>query len=530
MLAAAYATAEERYKASNPLSLSAHARARPHLPGGNTRSVLHWKPYPLCIARADGFRVVDVDGHAYVDLLGEYSAGVYGHSHPVLRDEVNRVLDNGWGYGGVSEAEERLGRLLAGRFGWDNGKDGDNKGGGWKVRFTNSGTEANLLAIAAAKAFTGKYSGKVLVFEGGYHGGVLVFPAGCRGVWMRDDDTEGEGKEEAEGRGKGKFEALRALNAPHGFLIATYNDVESVDAAIASSRKKKKKTGGKEEEEEGEEEEQGIAAILLEPMLGSGGGVCATSSFLAHLRRRATEIGALLIFDEVMTSRMHSGGGLQNAPEMLQGARIKPDITTLGKYIGGGFSFGAFGGRADVMSVFDPTREESEEDEDGRGGGGLGGLPLPHAGTFNNNVFSMNVGARGLEDVFTREKALELHAFGDEVRARLNGLGERENSGDSGRGRGRGRKLRVLGCGSILVIHFTAAEIKDISSPADWKRDEDQRLLDLFHLEMLHEGFYLARRGYIALNIVLLEEEGRKEMDRFVSAVEGFLNRFGGLL
>ncbi|KAI3322195.1 class III aminotransferase [Xylariaceae sp. AK1471] len=432
---AAYAAAEARYVAANPLSRAAHETATASLPGGNTRSILHWAPYPLCIASAQGYHLRDADGHEYVDLLGEFSAGIYGHSHPVLLEAIADTLQRGLSYGGPHAAEARLAGLVKERF-----KDSIEH-----VRFTNSGTEANLMAVAAAKAFTGRYRGRVLVFEGAYHGGVFAFPLGCADVW-------GQGG----GRKGGKYEVLRALNAPHEFLVATYNDVASVDAVISSVA-----GGGREEGEEG------IAAILLEPMLGSGGGVCATPEFLAHLRRRADELGALLIFDEVMTSRMYSGGGIQNE------VGVRPDLTTLGKYIGGGMSFGAFGGREDVMRLFDPRAEGA----------------LPHAGTFNNNVLTMNVGAKGLEDVFTMEKARALHELGDEVRGRINSLSLAENKDG-------GRRLRVLG------------------------------LMDLFHLEMLHEGFYLARRGYVALSLPLLEEEGQREIERFVGAIERFLESF----
>ncbi|KAI0413799.1 class III aminotransferase [Xylaria grammica] len=448
-----YGEAEACYVAANPISRAAHEAATASLPGGNTRSVLHWEPYPLCITSAEGYTLRDADGHAYVDLLGEYSAGLYGHSHPVLLATIAETVQRGLSYGGPHVAEARLATLIKGRFPSIE-----------RVRFTNSGTEANLMALAAAKAFTGRYRGKVVVFEGGYHGGVFAFPFGCKGVW--------DVKEEAVS----KYEVLRALNAPHDFLVATYNDAASVDALVASVP------------------EGSIAAILLEPMLGSGGGVCAKPEFLSHLRRRADELGALLIFDEVMTSRMYAGGGIQSE------LNVRPDLTTLGKYIGGGMSFGAFGGREDVMALFDPRSPGA----------------LPHAGTFNNNVLTMNVGAAGLERVFTPEKARELHDMGDEVRDRINGfVNEASGSGKTG--------LRVLGCGSILVFHFTRALIKDIASPADWKADEDPRLLDLFHLEMLNEGFYLARRGYVSLSLELLEPDGRKELDRFVNVVQSFV-------
>ena len=354
-------------------------------------------------------------------------------------------------------------------------------------RFTNPGTEANLTALAAAKSFTGRHRGRVVVFEGAYHGGVFVFPYGCRDVWNG-------GKKDGVGTTGSKYEALRALNAPHDFLVATYNDIASVDELLllASSS-------------------EGVAAILVEPMLGSGGGVCATPEFLAHLRRRADEMGALLIFDEVMTSRMYDGGGIQSA------LRVRPDLTTLGKYIGGGMSFGAFGGRADVMALFDPRDPKA----------------LPHAGTFNNNVLTMNVGAVGLESVFTPAKARELHDLGDMVRDRINAF-ERSRSDGNGDGDGSSsvpsRGVRVLGCGSILTFHFTRAAVGDIASPADWKVDEDTRLLDLFHLEMLNEGFYLARRGYVALSLAFLESDGRRELDRFMDVVKRFLGKFEALL
>ncbi|KAI0863670.1 class III aminotransferase [Xylaria cubensis] len=459
----AYTEAEARYVAANPASRAAHEAATANLPGGNTRSVLHWEPYPLWISSAAGYTLRDADGHAYVDLLGEYSAGLYGHSHPVLQAAITETVQRGLSYGGPHAAETRLAALIKERF-----RSIEH------IRFTNSGTEANLMALAAAKAFTGRYRGKVIVFEGAYHGGVFVFPFGCKDVWGAKGAAE-----------KSKYAALRALNAPHEFLVATYNDIASVDALVSED-------GG-----------DGIAAILLEPMLGSGGGVCATPEFLAHLRRRADELSALLIFDEVMTSRMYAGGGVQSE------LQIYPDLTTLGKYFGGGMSFGAFGGRRDVMALFDPRVPGA----------------LPHAGTFNNNVLTMNVGAAGLESVFTPEKARALHELGNEVRERINSNSLDKDGDDAGK-----RRLRVLGCGSILVIHFTKTRTEDIASPADWNGDEDPRLLDLFHLEMLNEGFYLARRGYVALNLALLEPEGRKELDRFVEAVSRFGVKFRDLI
>ncbi|KAI1324163.1 class III aminotransferase [Xylariaceae sp. FL0255] len=455
---AAYTKAEAQYIAANPLSHAAYAEAGRNMPGGNTRSVLYWAPFPVSVTSAEGYALHDADSHHYVDLLGEFSAGLYGHSDAVLQEAAVETLRQGLSFGAPHAAEARLAGLIRSRF--PNSIE--------LLRFTNSGTEATLMALAAAKAFTRRIRGKVLVFEAAYHGGVFYFPQGCSGAWSNGERKAGEGMEK-------NLERLVAVNAPHEYLVATYNDVASVDSLL-----------------DGKDGEDGVAAILIEPMLGSGGGIRATPEFLTHLRRRASELGALLIFDEVVTSRMYSGGGIQTE------LGVVPDLTTLGKYIGGGMSFGAFGGRADVMSLFDPRSPEA----------------IRHAGTFNNNVLTMNVGATGLERVFTPAKARQLHVLGDQVRDRINAIGS---------------TLKVLGCGSILTFHVTAVAAADVRSPDDLA-GEDPRLVDLFHLEMLHEGFYLARRGHVSLSLPLLEPKGRRELDRFVGAVEGFVQRFQGLL
>ena len=171
------------------------------------------------------------------------------------------------------------------------------------LRFTNSGTEATLMALAAAKAYTGKK--KVLVFDGAYHGGAFIFKDGKSSV----------------------------VNAPHEYLIARFNDLSSVRQALDANR-------------------GDVAAILVEPMIGSGGAIPGDRSFLEGLRKAADESNAVLIFDEVMTSRMHSGSGIQSQLP----AGMRPDMTTLGKYIGGGMSFGAFGGNRAIMELFDPRK------------------------------------------------------------------------------------------------------------------------------------------------------------------------------
>ena len=415
--------ARARYVAANPASAAAYERARAVLPGGTTRTTVYYPPFPLAIASGTGCRITDLDGHEYVDLLGEYTAGLYGHDHPVIRQAIERTLDTGWAFGAPGVGETELARVLCERF--DSIE---------RVRFTNSGTEANLLALATATAWTGRPA--VLVFAGGYHGSVLSFGPDGRPL---------------------------AIDVPHRWVVGTYNDLDGTDELISRHA--------------GE-----LAAILVEPMLGSGGCVPADRAFLELLRRRSIEVGALLILDEVMTSRMSAGG--------LQGRLgLRPDLTTLGKYVGGGLSSGAFGGRADVLDLYD--------------GGGV-----PHAGTFNNNVFSMAAGYAGLTQLFPAPVAEALFARGEALRARLNDVSA-------------GTALQWTGLGSIMNAHFQRTRIGNAAAI-----DPAPDLRELFHLELLAEGFHLARRGLVALSLAI----GADECDRFVEAVGGFVTRFRGVV
>ncbi len=415
-LDAALAEAREGFVAANPASLAAHVAATAAMPGGNTRTVLFHTPFPLTMERGQGARLWDADGHEYVDLLGEYTAGLYGHSNKVIRAAIDGALNRGWNLGGHGAMEGKLAQVICQRF-----PSVD------LVRFTNSGTEANLMALATAVAVTGRR--KVLVFEGGYHGGVLSFAGG--GV---------------------------PINVPHQWVLGTYNDAVSA-VALAEAHA------------------EDLAAILVEPMMGGGGCIPAEPAFLQALRDVATRTGAVLIFDEVMTSRM-SAGGLQ------QRLGITPDMTSLGKYIGGGMSFGAFGGRADLMERYDPRRADA----------------FPHAGTFNNNVLTMAAGHAGLTQLFTPEVAEALFARGEAMRAGLNAVS-------------RGL-MRWTGLGSMACVQFRRGTL---SRPAAMEPQE-AGLRELFFFDMLANGFYLARRGMLALSL----EVSDADIAAFTAAVSEF--------
>ena len=412
--------ARARYADGRPESERLHAEASASLPGGNTRSVLFFHPFPFRVRRGWDCHLEDVDGHVYVDLLGEYTAGLYGHSNPAIRAAIERTLADGISFGAHNTYEGRLAAEVCRRF-----PSMD------LVRFTNSGTEANLMAVSLARIATGR--SKLAVFEGAYHGGLLSFAHGGSPV-----------------------------NAPYEVVVGTYNDVGGAHRLLA---------------EHGRE----LAAVLVEPMLGSGGCIPAEPAFLQMLRDQTTAQGTVLVFDEVMTSRLSPGGA-----QALYG--IAPDLTTLGKYFGGGLSFGAFGGRRDLMARFDPSQP-----------GALG-----HAGTFNNNVLSMAAGLAGLSEVLTPDAVVALNRRGDRLRDSLAASFRRAAA-----------PLSATGIGSLVGIHGTPGPVR---TPADAERGDD-RLLELLFLDLLDRGWYVARRGFIALSLAVTDDL----VEGFVATVDEVL-------
>jgi len=420
------AEAESRFSATHAESRKQLSTAATFMPGGNTRSVLYYEPFPIVMARGEGCRLWDLDGHEYLDFLGEFTAGIYGHTHPLIRKAIVAAVDNGLNLTAHNVLEARLAAILCRRFPSIE-----------LVRFTNSGTEANLMAISVAKAFTRRR--RVLVFAGAYHGAVLSF-----------------GKQGAE------------LNVPLDFVVGSYNDLDGTSKLIR-------------------EHAPELAAVIVEPMLGAGGCIPAKSEFLAMIRERTSEAGALLIFDEVMTSRLGPHG-------LQEELGIRADLTTLGKYIGGGSSIGAFGGRAEIMALFDPRQPAA----------------LYHAGTFNNNVISMAAGAAGLTEIYTETEAESLTKRGDLLRRRLNELCLAS-----------GAALQFTGVGSLMNAHATTGPVL---RPLDTD-EREQGIMSLLFFHLLESGVYVARRGFISLSLPL----GDKEIEVFVGAIRDFLQRYAML-
>ncbi|RGP59790.1 glutamate-1-semialdehyde 2,1-aminomutase [Fusarium longipes] len=417
----------DRYVARNPRSKSLHDEAIKSMPGGNTRTVLHTSPFPVAIKSGKGHQVTSEDGHVYTDLTGEFTAALYGHSNPVIMSAIRHVLDDvGMNLGGNTAQEQLFARELCSRFNLEH------------VRFCNSGTEANIHALAAARAFTKKR--RVVTFTGGYHGAVIGF----------------------------KGEKPEANNVDMSdWIVARYNDLDSARAAIESD---------------------GVAAVLIEGMQGSGGGLPGATEFLQGIQEIAAKAGVLFILDEVMTSRL-SGGGISE----LRG--LKPDLKTFGKYLGGGLAFGAFGGRADIMAAFDPRSPNA----------------LSHSGTFNNNTLVTHAGYAGLTEIYTPEVAVQFTDSGDELRERLNRVT-------------KGTRVVFTGVGTIMGVHFTTHGGRIIERSGEI--EEVDSLRDLFWFEMMEEGFWIVRRGFIALVL----GTPSAELDRFVTCVEAWVSKHSDLV
>ena len=419
-LRAAVEEAARDFVAANPKSREEDRKAAGAMPGGNTRSVLFHPPFPLTLARGEGQYVWDIDGHRYTNFVGEFGAGLFGHSDPEIAAAIGRAVGDGTVLGGPNRYERILAAELVRRF-----PSLD------KVRFTNSGTEANLMAIATARAVTGR--SKVMVFDGAYHGGVFLFAHGGS-----------------------------PLNAPFDYVTAPFNDAEATVALI-------ERHGGD------------LACAVVEPMQGSGGMIPADRAFLEALREATARKGVILIFDEVVTSRL-SGGGLQ------QILGVTPDMTTLGKYIGGGATFGAFGGREDIMRRYDPRSPDA----------------LAHAGTFNNNVITHAAGSTGMTRIYTPERAERFNAWGQAFRDRLNAAIARH-----------GLPMCVTGLGSIMQVHCCEGPLRN---EHDAERDHPLKSQLLF-LDLLARGQRMTWRNSMLLCLPMTDED----LDAYADAFDDML-------
>jgi glutamate-1-semialdehyde 2,1-aminomutase len=400
------------------------------IPGGNTRSLAYFPPYPLAISSGSGCRISDADGNEFIDLLNNYTASVHGHAVPAVNEAMMEQAAQGTVFPAPAELQAELAERIV-----------DRVASVEKLRFANSGTEAVMMAVRAARAFTGRE--KIVKAEGGYDGMWEQVPMSL------PDDSDPYRAAMPEG--------VRKLVS-----MVDFNDVGQLEAAM-------------------EEESNGVAAILLEPVTGTG-VFEGTAEYFAAARRLADEHGALLICDEVITLRLAFDG----FQEVLG---VRPDLTTMGKIIGGGLPVGAFGGRSDVMAIFDPSASHH----------------LHHSGTFNGNLMTMAAGCVTL-DLLTRSEI-----------ARINALGERLADGLRRLLAGRPDLQSIVNhCGSLAHVNFgTQGELRNYSD-----LNLDSPVASRFHLAALDEGLYFAPRGFMNTSTAMDEQVVDDALEACARAIE----------
>ena len=377
--------------------------AKSLLPGGVSSPVRAIKPYPFYTASASGSKIFDVDGNEYIDYCMAYGPLILGHNHPAVKMAIVRQLDKGWIYGTPTEQEIALAKEVVKYYPSID-----------MVRFVNTGTEATMSAIRAARGFTGK--DKIIKVEGGFHGAhdaVLV----------------------KAGSGATSLGAPDSLGIPLDFtkhtLQAPFNDIGAMTDAMDAY--------------------EDIAAVIIEPVMGNVGPILPEAGYLQEARTLTKENDILLIFDEVITGFRLAMGGAQ------EWYGITPDMTTLGKILGGGLPIGVVGGKKEIMENISPAGK------------------VYQAGTFNGNPVSLTAGLATI-DILRREKIHQkVNAAGDELRARL-----RDIIDDHGLG------YTVSGIGSIFKIFFGG----EVHNYQDALKCDRKAYLEFFG-RMLKSGVFL---------------------------------------
>lgn len=436
----------EEYRRQNPTSLARFEEAKRVIPGGNTRLTAYFAPYPFYAVQGEGCRIVDVDGNVRLDFYNNATSLIFGHAHPPVVKAISDQAAKGTAFAIPTEPEIALAKLLVARIPSVE-----------KIRFTNSGSEGATFAIRVARAFTGRE--KIAKCEGAYHGtadhvAISVTPE----IALSGDARQPTPVPASAGITRNTLDDV---------LILPFNDLESATALIVAHQDE-------------------LAAVVIEPILGSCGYVSATREFLQGLRDLTQRLGILLIFDEVQTFRL-SAGGLQAQLGII------PDVTILGKIIGGGLPVGAVGGRSDIMAAFDAT---------------AGKPTIPHAGTFNGNPVTMQAGLatiHGLSpDVYDR-----LNQKGAELRQRVQIVCSRY-----------GVPVQVTGAGSLFGLHWTAEPVTDYRS----SQRANTSLAYKFFLHALNNGVFFTTRGGGCLSIPMTDTE----LGAFLDVLEGFLKKVSG--
>lgn len=408
-----------------------YERALELMPGGVSRNTVLRKPHPLYVDHGEGCRVVDIEGVERIDFANNMASLIHGHAHPAIVDAVTEQLRRGTAFTLATEREIEYAEHLCGRSpAFD------------KIRFVNSGTEAVMHCLKASRAFTGRPA--IAKVEGAYHGlydYAEISQTATPETW--GDRDHPASVPVAQGTPQPVLDDV---------VVIPFNDLDRALKLLNENADR-------------------LAAVLLDPIPHRVGMIPIAPEFLDALRKWSRDNGSLLVFDEVITYRT-SYGGVQELRD------VRPDLTALGKMIGGGFPVGALAGRADVMEVMNPLK----------------GKPLfPHSGTFSANPVTMTAGLTAMK-LFDRD-AVE----------RLNGLGDRARSQITDAIREADVQACVTGVGSMLRVHFKPEPPKDYRSA--FTTPEEVPLLNAFLDHLFDSGFIMINTGTAMLSTVMTETE-----------------------
>jgi glutamate-1-semialdehyde 2,1-aminomutase len=425
------------------------AEALKYIPGGVNSPVRAFRAVggrPFFVNRAAGCKIRDVDGNELIDYVGTWGPAILGHAHPKIIAAVKAAADHGTSFGIPNPLEVKMAKLICKLV-----------PGIQKVRMTSSGTEACMSAIRLARGFTKR--DKIIKFDGCYHGHVdsLLVKAGSGALTFGNPDSAG----------------VPAAFTQHT-IVLPFNDVSAVETCFAANKNK-------------------IAGIIVEPVPGNAGLYLPRPGYLEFLREVTKAHGALLIFDEVMTGFRLAKGGAQER------FGITPDLTCLGKIIGGGLAVGAFGGRADIMDLLAP----------------LG--PVYQAGTLSGNPLAMAAGIANLEELNSKGGKRKAES-GDKYEL-LEKLGSQLAGGMRDAAKAANIPVQFNSCGSMFCAYFTREPVHNLG---DAMKSDRRRFAKYFHA-MLDAGIYLAPSQFEAGFISTAH--GEKDIERTIQSATKVFRR-----
>jgi glutamate-1-semialdehyde 2,1-aminomutase len=426
------------YPDDRPQSARLFARAREVIAGGVSRSTIAMAPHPLYAVRGDGARVWDADGNALIDFNNNFTSLIHGHAQPDITAAVVGQLGSGTAFAFATEAEIALAELLCARA-----------PGIERIRFCNSGSEAVMHLIKAARAYTGRP--KIAKCEGAYHGS-YDYAEVSLGV---GPDHWGD----PDAPAATAYSAGTPRAVLDDVVVIPFNDAAAAEAIL-------------------DRHSPQLAGVLFDPVANRVGMIDLDPAFLEMLRRVCERHGMLLMFDEVIAFRVGYGGA--------QGALgVTPDLTALGKIIGGGFPVGAVAGRAEVMAVF--------EDRDGK-------VPLPHGGTFNANPVTMVAGKTCMA-LMDRAAFDRLNGLGETARARLREAFALANT-----------EGQVTGEASLFRLHLHSRPMRSYRDA--WSPQAEKTAMAALHRRLIDDGVFISPSGMGCLSTTMTEAE----IDRLAEA------------